>query len=160
MPNDVLSSALKTLARDATDAGRRTRRAARDHGGRAGEAQTAAFLSALRVKGETAEEIVGWPAVWPSSPRRSRWTPSHPRHLRHGGDGANTFNISTAAALVAASTGVTVAKHGNRSATSRCGSADVMEALGVAIDLEPAKVSRCIAEAASVSCSPRSTTSP
>jgi anthranilate phosphoribosyltransferase len=62
-----------------------------------------------------------------------------------GGDAAGTFNISTAAALVAAAAGVTVAKHGNRSATSRCGSADVLEALGVAIDLAPERVSRCIA---------------
>jgi anthranilate phosphoribosyltransferase len=64
-----------------------------------------------------------------------------------GGDGAHTFNISTAAALIAAGAGVTVAKHGNRSATSLCGSADVLEALGVAIDITPAQVSRCIAEA-------------
>ena len=62
-----------------------------------------------------------------------------------GGDAAGTFNISTAAALVAAAAGVTVAKHGNRSATSKCGSADVLEALGVAIDLAPEQVSRCIA---------------
>ena len=62
-----------------------------------------------------------------------------------GGDAAGTFNISTAAALVAAAAGVTVAKHGNRSATSKCGSADVLEALGVAIDLPPDRVSRCIA---------------
>ncbi len=62
-----------------------------------------------------------------------------------GGDRAGTFNISTAAALVAAGAGVTVAKHGNRSATSKCGSADVLEALGVVIDLAPEHVSRCIA---------------
>jgi anthranilate phosphoribosyltransferase len=63
-----------------------------------------------------------------------------------GGDAAGTFNISTAAALVAAGAGVTVAKHGNRSATSKCGSADVLEALGVAIELAPDRVSRCIAD--------------
>src|ERR1700724_3250863 len=63
-----------------------------------------------------------------------------------GGDGAGTFNVSTAAGILAAAAGASVAKHGNRSATSRCGSADVLEALGVGIDLGPEEVARCVRE--------------
>ncbi len=116
-------------------------------GGRVGDAQTAAFLSALRVKGETAEEIVGMARAMTELAEKVEVDADVILDTcGTGGDGAQTFNISTAAALVAAGAGVTVAKHGNRSATSRCGSADVLEALGVAIDLAPAQVSRCIAE--------------
>ena len=115
-------------------------------GGRTGEAQTAAFLSALRVKGETAAEIVGMARAMSELAEKVAVDADVILDTcGTGGDAAGTFNISTAAALVAAAAGVTVAKHGNRSATSKCGSADVLEALGVAIDLAPGQVSRCIA---------------
>jgi len=149
MPNDVLSAALQRLAAG-RDLGEDE---ARDvlleiMGGRTGEAQTAAFLSALRVKGETAEEIVGMARAMSALAEKVEVDADVILDTcGTGGDGAHTFNISTAAALVAAGAGVTVAKHGNRSATSRCGSADVLEALGVAIDIAPAQVSRCIAAA-------------
>jgi anthranilate phosphoribosyltransferase len=147
MPNDVLSAALEELSagRDLSEED------ARDvlleiMGGRTAEAQTAAFLSALRVKGETAAEIVGMARAMTELMEKVEVDADVILDTcGTGGDGAGTFNISTAAALVAAAAGVTVAKHGNRSATSRCGSADVLEALGVAIDLAPEQVSRCIA---------------
>jgi anthranilate phosphoribosyltransferase len=149
MPNDVISRALRSLGsgRDLSED------EARDvvleiMGGRAGEAQTAAFLSALRVKGETTAEIVGMARAMTELAEKVEVDADVILDTcGTGGDGAETFNISTAAALVAAGAGVTVAKHGNRSATSRCGSADVLEELGVVIDLTPAQVSRCIAEA-------------
>jgi anthranilate phosphoribosyltransferase len=147
MPNDVLSAALKELAagRDLTEAGARGV-LLEIMGGRAGEAQTAAFLSALRVKGETAAEIVGMAKGMTELAERVEVDADVILDTcGTGGDAAGTFNISTAAALVAAGAGVTVAKHGNRSATSKCGSADVLEAVGVAIDLAPEQVSRCIA---------------
>ena len=148
MPNDVLSAALAelTAGRDLPE------EAARGvlpeiMGGRTGEAQTAAFLSALRVKGETAEEIVGMARAMSELAEKVDVDADVILDTcGTGGDDAGTFNISTAAALVAAGAGVTVAKHGNRSATSKCGSADVLEALGVIIDLAPEHVSRCIAE--------------
>jgi anthranilate phosphoribosyltransferase len=147
MPNDVLSGALQALT-----AGRDlSADEARDvvleiMGGRAGDAQTAAFLGALRAKGETAEEIVGMAQAMTAMAERVEVDADVILDTcGTGGDNAQTFNISTAAALVAAGAGVTVAKHGNRSATSRCGSADVLEELGVAIDIPPAQVSRCIA---------------
>ena len=147
MPNDVLSAALAELT-----AGRDlTQEDAREvlleiMGGRAGDAQTGAFLSALRVKGETADEIVGMARAMSELAEKVDVDADVILDTcGTGGDRAGTFNISTAAALVAAGAGVTVAKHGNRSATSRCGSADVLEALGVVIDLAPEHVSRCIA---------------
>ncbi len=147
MPNDVLSAALRelTAGRDLSEANARAV-LLEIMGGRAGEAQTGAFLSALRVKGETAEEIVGMARGMTELAEKVEVDADVILDTcGTGGDNAQTFNISTAAALVAAGAGVTVAKHGNRSATSLCGSADVLEALGVAIDLAPAQVSRCIA---------------
>ena len=148
MPNDVLTAALRELSagRDLPEADARAV-LLEIMGGRAGAAQTAAFLSALRVKGETAEEIVGMARGMAELSEKVEVDADVILDTcGTGGDNAGTFNISTAAALVAAGAGVTVAKHGNRSATSRCGSADVLEALGVAIDLPAADVSRCIAE--------------
>ena len=124
-------------------------------GGRAGDAQTGAFLSALRVKGETAEEIVGMARAMSELAEKVDVDADVILDTcGTGGDRAGTFNISTAAALVAAGAGVTVAKHGNRSATSKCGSADVLEALGVVIDLAPEQREPLHrARAASASCS-------
>ena len=149
MPNDVISAALKTLAAGRDLSEEEARGVLLEiMGGRAGDTQTAAFLSALRVKGETAAEIVGMARAMTELAEKVEVDADVILDTcGTGGDGANTFNISTAAALVAAGAGVTVAKHGNRSATSKCGSADVLEALGVAIDIAPAQVSRCIAEA-------------
>lgn len=149
MPNDIISAALKTLAAGRNLSADEARSVLLEiMGGRAGEAQTAAFLSALRVKGETADEIVGMARAMTELAEKVEVDADVILDTcGTGGDGAQTFNISTAAALVAAGAGCTVAKHGNRSATSRCGSADVLEALGVAIDIAPALVSRCIAEA-------------
>ena len=114
--------------------------------GRAGEVQTAAFLIALRAKGETVPELIGLARTM----RRLAASVDSPREglvdTAGTGGGPSTFNISTAAAIVAAGAGCAVAKHGNRSSTSRSGSADLLEALGVRIDLEPAAIARCIDE--------------
>jgi anthranilate phosphoribosyltransferase len=115
--------------------------------GEATAAQIGAFATALRLKGETVDEIVGLVGVM-----RARATPVHAQRpvvdtCGTGGDASGTFNISTAAALVAAGSGLAVAKHGNRAMTSKCGSADVLEALGVNISLGPEDVGRCLNEA-------------
>lgn len=115
--------------------------------GQATPAQIGALLAALRMKGETVEEITGF-----AQAMRQSAVPIRTKHrlivdtCGTGGDGAGTFNISTAAAFVAAGAGLPVAKHGNRSVSSRCGSADVLQALGVQIDLPPERVSACIDE--------------
>ncbi len=115
--------------------------------GSTSESQIAAYLMGLRMKGETVEEITG-------SVKAMREMALH-IHVGDpfvvdtcgtGGDGANTFNISTAAAFVVAGGGMTVAKHGNRSVSSKSGSADVLSALGINIDLSPARVEACVNE--------------
>lgn len=117
-------------------------------GGEATSAQIAAFVVGLRMKGESADEI----AAAARSLRRQcvAIRPEVDGPLLDtcgtGGDGLQTFNISTAAAIVAAACGVAVAKHGNRAVSSKAGSADVLEALGVRIDLAPDAVQRCIEE--------------
>lgn len=115
--------------------------------GDATPAQIGAFLAALRAKGETVAEITGF--VRAMRGHATRVEPSRYPLVDTcgtGGDGAHTFNISTTAAFVVAGAGVAVAKHGNRSVSSRCGSADVLAALGVRLDLDPQAVARCIDE--------------
>ena len=116
--------------------------------GEATPSQISAFITALRLKEETAEEIAGCARAM-----RAHALPVRPSRRDElldtcgtGGDGTGTFNISTIAALVVAAAGVPVAKHGNRSVSSSCGSADVLAALGVAIDLDAEGVARCIDE--------------
>ncbi|HJZ38501.1 MAG TPA: anthranilate phosphoribosyltransferase [Solirubrobacterales bacterium] len=147
MPNDLVSRAI-----DAVCAGENL---TADHAstvlseimeGRTEPIQTGAFLIALRAKGETVSELVGLARTM-----RSLAAPVHANRAdlvdtAGTGGGPSTFNVSTTAALVAAGAGCAVAKHGNRSATSKSGSADVLEALGVAIDLDPEAVARCIDE--------------
>ena len=115
--------------------------------GKATEAQIGAFLVALRLKGETAQEIAGF-----AQTMRNKATPV-PTNRKGtidvcgtGGDGFGSFNISTIAALVIAGCGVPVAKHGNRSVSSKCGSADLLQQLGVKIDLPAEKIAQCLDE--------------
>lgn len=112
--------------------------------GQASNAQIAAFLTALRMKGETVEEITGAVKVMREKVTKIKAPALTVDTCGTGGDMSSTFNISTTAALVVAASGVPVSKHGNRSVSSSCGSADVLEALGVKIDLEPQKVEKCI----------------
>ena len=115
--------------------------------GEATQAQIAGFLVALRAKGETADEIAGC-----AEAMRAHVLQVRPQRadlvdiVGTGGDGANTWNISTASALVAAGAGAAVAKHGNRAASSASGSADVLEALGFRLELPPARIERSIDE--------------
>jgi len=126
--------------------------------GKATDAQIAAFLTALRMKCETVEELIGFAKVI-----RAKAAPVRPKSdvaasfsgtdremlvdtCGTGGDATGTFNISTATAFVVAGASVRVAKHGNRSVSSLCGSADVVEALGIRIDLTPEAVAQCIDE--------------
>jgi anthranilate phosphoribosyltransferase len=115
--------------------------------GDATPAQVAGFLMALRMKGETAEEIAGLVRSMRAFALPVDVAGPVVDTCGTGGDRAGTFNVSTLAALVAAGAGVRVAKHGNRAASGRCGSADLLEAWGVVIDLPPAGVEACIAEA-------------
>ncbi|HZA21718.1 MAG TPA: anthranilate phosphoribosyltransferase, partial [Dehalococcoidia bacterium] len=108
--------------------------------------QLGAFLTALHIKGETPEEIAGMARVMREKALKVNVAGPLIDTCGTGGDGKNTFNISTAAAFVAAGAGLKVAKHGNRAASGSCGSADVLEALGVKIDLPPEGVEQCINE--------------
>uniref|UniRef100_A0A5B7AG26 anthranilate phosphoribosyltransferase n=1 Tax=Davidia involucrata TaxID=16924 RepID=A0A5B7AG26_DAVIN len=110
------------------------------------EALISAFLVLLRAKGETYEEIVGLARSMMKCCRKVDGIDDVVDIVGTGGDGANTVNISTGAALLAAACGAKVAKQGNRSSSSACGSADVLEALGVVIDLEPEGVKKCVEE--------------
>jgi anthranilate phosphoribosyltransferase len=114
--------------------------------GEATPAQFGAFVTALRLKGETAEEMTGFARTM-----RANAVPlviAYPAvdTCGTGGDSSSTFNLSTTAAIIAAACGVKVAKHGNRALSSQCGSADVLEALGVKIDMSPEQVKRCLDE--------------
>ncbi len=147
MPNDVVSRAIDAVcAGDHLTADHASAVLAEIMEGRADPVQTGAFLIALRAKGETVPELVGLARTM-----RSLATPVPSARTdlvdtAGTGGGPSTFNVSTAAALVAAGAGCAVAKHGNRSNTSRCGSADLLEAFGVDIELEPERVGRCIDE--------------
>lgn len=112
--------------------------------GQATPAQLGGFLVALRMKGETPEEIAGLARTMRSRALAVRANGDLLDTCGTGGDGSGTYNISTATALVAAAAGLKVAKHGNRSASSKCGSADVLEALGVRIALTPAQAQECL----------------
>jgi anthranilate phosphoribosyltransferase len=114
--------------------------------GEATPAQLGSFLTALRLKGETAEEIAGMATVMRRKALKVEVEGPLVDSVGTGGDGKNTFNISTAAAFVAAGAGLKVAKHGGRAASGTCGAADVLEALGVKLELSPDSVARCINE--------------
>jgi anthranilate phosphoribosyltransferase len=147
MPNDILTRAIDEICAGIhLTADHASAALAEIMEGRASEVQTAAFLVSLRAKGETVSELVGLA-------RTMRQLAAHveidePALLDTAGTGGGptTFNISTTAALIAAGAGCKVAKHGNRSATSKSGSADVLEALGVDIELSPSEVATCIDE--------------
>ena len=110
-------------------------------------AQIGAFLIALRIKGETVDEIAGCAEAMRGKATRIKTRhPSVVDTCGTGGDNSSTFNISTTAAFVLAGAGLCVAKHGNRAMSSRCGSADVLKALGVNLDLTPEQVGRCLDE--------------
>ena len=114
--------------------------------GEATPAQLGAYLTALALKGETPEEIAGFATVMREKSLRVDPGGTAIDTCGTGGDRKGTFNISTAAAFVVAGAGLTVAKHGNRAASGDCGSADVLEALGVQIELPPDAVERCLRE--------------
>lgn len=114
--------------------------------GTAPAAATAALLTALRVRGETVPEIVGFARAMRRFAQSVKAPPDVVDTCGTGGDAKGTINVSTAAAFVARGAGARIAKHGNRAATSRSGSADVLEALGAEIDLSPEQVGRCIAQ--------------
>ncbi len=147
MPNDVVSRAIDAVcAGDHLTADHASAVLTEIMEGRADPVQTGAFLIALRAKGETVPELVGLARTMRGL---AAPVPTHRHDLVDTcgtGGGPSTFNVSTTAALVAAGAGCAIAKHGNRSNTSKCGSADLLEALGVNVEIEPAQVGRCIDE--------------
>ncbi|HEU4980056.1 MAG TPA: anthranilate phosphoribosyltransferase [Solirubrobacterales bacterium] len=145
MPNDILTRAIDELCSGIhLTADHASAALAEIMQGRASEVQTAAFLIALRAKGETVSELVGLARTMRSLASHVEIDKADLIDTAGTGGGPTTFNISTTAALIAAGAGCPVAKHGNRSATSRSGSADVLEALGVDIELSPEEVATCI----------------
>ena len=147
MPNDVVSRAIDAVcAGDHLTADHASAVLAEIMEGRADPVQTGAFLIALRAKGETVPELVGLARTMRSL---AAPVPSGREDLVDTcgtGGGPSTFNVSTTAALVAAGAGCAIAKHGNRSNSSKSGSADLLEALGVNVEIEPEQVGRCIDE--------------
>jgi anthranilate phosphoribosyltransferase len=147
MPNSALSQAIDAVASGKDLSAEQAQDALREIMSDAvGEAQTAALLIALRTKGETVEELTGLARTMREMALPVKVDRDDLLDTAGTGGGAPTFNVSTVAAFVAAGAGCHVAKHGNRSATSLCGSADVLEALGARIDLGPAEIASCIEE--------------
>jgi anthranilate phosphoribosyltransferase len=147
MPNDVVSRAIDAVcAGDHLTADHASAVLREIMEGRADPVQTGAFLIALRAKGETVPELVGLARTMRSLAAPVSSGRADLVDTAGTGGGPSTFNVSTTAALVAAGAGCAVAKHGNRSNTSKCGSADLLEALGVDIELDPEAVGRCIDE--------------
>jgi anthranilate phosphoribosyltransferase len=147
MPNDIVTRAIDEICAGTHLTADHTSAAlAEIMEGRASEVQTAAFLISLRTKGETVSELVGLARTMRQLAAHVEIDKPDLLDTAGTGGGPTTFNISTTAALIAAGAGCSVAKHGNRSATSRSGSADVLEALGVDIELSPSEVATCIDE--------------
>ena len=159
MTSPIITEAVRALV-DRRDLSRIEAAAAMEAimSGAATNAQIAAFLTALRMKGETVEELIGFAQVMRQKAVKVRAPADEvvaatgtDREMLidtagTGGDASGTFNVSTATAFVVAGAGLKVAKHGNRSVSSLCGSADVVETLGINIELSPVKVARCIDE--------------
>jgi anthranilate phosphoribosyltransferase len=147
MPNDVVSRAIDAVCGgDNLTADHTSTVLAEIMEGRTDVVQTAAFLIALRAKGETVSELVGLARTMRALAAPVKTERSPLVDTAGTGGGPSTFNVSTTAALVAAGAGCAVAKHGNRSATSKSGSADMLEALGVDVDIAPEAVGRCLDE--------------
>ena len=147
MPNDIVTQAIDRIASGTDLSAEEAASVLREvMEGRAGETQTAAFLIALRTKGETVDEVAGLAKTMRELALRVEVGADNLVDTAGTGGGSPSFNVSTTAALLAAAAGATVAKHGNRSATGRCGSADVLEALGARIDLEPGAIAECSAD--------------
>jgi anthranilate phosphoribosyltransferase len=159
MTSPIITEAVRTLV-DRRDLTRIEAAAAMEAimSGGATSAQIAAFLTALRMKGETVEELIGFAQVMRQKAAKIRTRGEEVAALTGtdremlidtcgtGGDATGTFNVSTATAFVVAGAGLRVAKHGNRSVSSMCGSADVVETLGISLDLTPLQVGRCVDE--------------
>jgi anthranilate phosphoribosyltransferase len=148
MPNATITQAIDTVASRKDLSSDQAAEVLREiMSGEVSETQIAGFLIALRTKGETVDELAGLARTMRALADRVPTERHDLLDTAGTGGGRSTFNVSTTAALIAAGAGCAVAKHGNRSATSRSGSADLLEALGARIDLAPEAVARCIGEA-------------